>query len=109
MMFSRESIRESIRWARGVHRDLSEREALRAYSRGHYDDLAEAMAAVPRADDVNESDVDAAIDAWADEARRLRAYAEPQRGKWAPHVVERWIVRAEELEDRVARLRAEAA
>lgn len=108
-MYTRASIAESIEWARGELHRAGITDRIRALARREFVDYADAVADEPEPPTVIAREVDAVVECWEAESRRLKAHAESKRDEWPPHVVERWLVRAEELADRVQQLRQVAA
>lgn len=97
----------SIDEARAELHEAGVRDVLAAYSRGEHASVEEALESVEVPAKATANDVTL-------HAMMLRAHAESVRvvvaqhgHKWAPHVRERWLVRAEEVEHRLAQIECE--
>jgi acetyl esterase/lipase len=103
-----DKLRDDIVWARETLRDAGVSLQMRRVADGLYDSFDEALAEIddePRP--VTVQDLLDAMHALLPHAESIREFVALHGEAWPEHVRERWLVGAEELEDRHARLAAE--
>jgi hypothetical protein len=100
----RDQLRAGIDAAREELTQGDEQRALEAFARGEHATHEEALESVELPAKATDNDVTLHAAMLRAHVASIRTFVEKHGAKWAPHVRERWLVRAEEVEDRVSRL-----